>query len=119
MSLGLVCDFCSTRIARNGCPKNSETALDSRVRIGAGTGGADHPFGGGRVYTAGQAKRGAEVYAAECASGHGSDLSGGESAPPLAGADFLGNWTVRRWASSLTARRNPCSPKEKRTGEAD
>jgi quinoprotein glucose dehydrogenase len=45
------------------------------------------------VYTAEQAKRGAEVYAAECASCHASDLSGGESAPPLAGAGFLANWT--------------------------
>ena len=45
------------------------------------------------VYTAEQAKRGAGVYAAECASCHASDLSGGESAPPLAGAGFLANWT--------------------------
>ena len=45
------------------------------------------------VYTTAQAKRGAEVYANECASCHGSDLTGGESAPPLAGAGFLSNWT--------------------------
>jgi mono/diheme cytochrome c family protein len=45
------------------------------------------------VYTADQAKRGAEVYAVECASCHGSGLNGGESAPPLAGAEFLSNWT--------------------------
>ena len=45
------------------------------------------------VYTAEQAKRGHELYAKECASCHGADLTGGESAPPLAGAGFLSNWT--------------------------
>ena len=45
------------------------------------------------VYTAEQAKRGQSVYAKECASCHGADLTGGESAPPLAGAGFLSNWT--------------------------
>jgi mono/diheme cytochrome c family protein len=45
------------------------------------------------VYTAAQAKRGQELYAQECASCHGSDLTGGESAPPLDGAGFLSNWT--------------------------
>ena len=45
------------------------------------------------VFTADQAKRGQEVYAKECASCHGSDLTGGESAPPLAGPGFLSNWT--------------------------
>jgi mono/diheme cytochrome c family protein len=46
------------------------------------------------VYTADQAKRGHEVYAKECASCHGSDLTGGESAPALAGPGFLSNWTT-------------------------
>ena len=46
------------------------------------------------VYTADQAKRGQEVYGKECASCHGTDLTGGESAPPLAGAGFLSNWTT-------------------------
>ena len=46
------------------------------------------------VFTAAQAKRGQEVYAAECASCHGSDLTGGESAPALAGPGFLSNWTT-------------------------
>jgi S-disulfanyl-L-cysteine oxidoreductase SoxD len=45
------------------------------------------------VYTTAQAKRGQDLYAKECASCHGSDLTGGESAPPLAGAGFLSNWT--------------------------
>jgi mono/diheme cytochrome c family protein len=45
------------------------------------------------VYSEDQSKRGQQVYAKECASCHASDLSGGESAPPLAGAGFLSNWT--------------------------
>jgi mono/diheme cytochrome c family protein len=45
------------------------------------------------VYSAEQAKRGQDVYGKECASCHGSDLTGGESAPALAGAGFLSNWT--------------------------
>jgi mono/diheme cytochrome c family protein len=46
------------------------------------------------VYTADQAKRGSQVYAEECASCHGPELTGGESAPPLVGAGFLSNWTT-------------------------
>jgi len=44
------------------------------------------------VYTNEQLKRGQEVYAKQCASCHSPDLSGGESAPPLAGAEFLSDW---------------------------
>jgi mono/diheme cytochrome c family protein len=44
------------------------------------------------VYTVEQARRGEAAYARECASCHGTALSGGESAPPLAGGDFLSNW---------------------------
>jgi len=44
------------------------------------------------VYTADQAKRGQALYVTNCASCHGSELTGGESAPPLAGGDFTANW---------------------------
>jgi mono/diheme cytochrome c family protein len=44
------------------------------------------------VYSADQAKRGQERYNAQCASCHGQALEGGESAPPLAGGEFLSNW---------------------------
>jgi len=44
------------------------------------------------VYTEDQAKRGEGVYAKECASCHGSELTGGESAPALAGDSFFANW---------------------------
>ncbi len=44
------------------------------------------------VYTNDQAKRGQQLYAQYCGSCHGDTLGGGESAPPLAGAEFLSNW---------------------------
>ena len=44
------------------------------------------------VYTAEQAKRGADLYSNECASCHGLALNGGEMAPPLTGGEFLSNW---------------------------
>jgi S-disulfanyl-L-cysteine oxidoreductase SoxD len=45
------------------------------------------------VYTAEQAKRGAMLYADNCATCHGLALTGGESAPPLTGGEFLSNWS--------------------------
>jgi quinoprotein glucose dehydrogenase len=45
------------------------------------------------VYTAEQAKRGAALYANNCASCHGLALTGGESAPPLTGGEFMSNWS--------------------------
>lgn len=44
------------------------------------------------VYTGDQAKRGQPIYVEKCASCHSSDLSGGESAPPLTGGQFMSNW---------------------------
>jgi S-disulfanyl-L-cysteine oxidoreductase SoxD len=44
------------------------------------------------VYTSEQASRGSALYANNCASCHGSALTGGESAPPLTGGDFFSNW---------------------------
>ncbi len=44
------------------------------------------------VYSDDQAKRGEPIYAKECASCHGTELTGGESAPPLAGDAFFSNW---------------------------
>ncbi len=44
------------------------------------------------VYTSDQAQRGGAVYAQQCASCHGSELRGGESAPALVGGEFLSNW---------------------------
>ena len=44
------------------------------------------------VYTEQQASRGQTLYSQECASCHGAALDGSGQAPPLAGADFKGNW---------------------------
>jgi len=44
------------------------------------------------VYTPEQAKRGSPLYQQKCASCHGDKMTGGESAPPLAGGQFLSNW---------------------------
>ena len=44
------------------------------------------------VYSDEQARRGDELYHLRCASCHGDKLTGGESAPPLAGGQFLSNW---------------------------
>jgi S-disulfanyl-L-cysteine oxidoreductase SoxD len=44
------------------------------------------------IYTEEQAKRGEALYAQECASCHGGELTGGEMAPPLAGGEFLAGW---------------------------
>ena len=46
------------------------------------------------VYTAEQARRGQARYTEICASCHGETLAGGESAPPLAGGEFLSNWNT-------------------------
>jgi mono/diheme cytochrome c family protein len=46
----------------------------------------------GGAYTEEQSKRGEEVYRQECASCHGPQLTGGEEAKPLTGADFTSNW---------------------------
>ena len=46
------------------------------------------------VYSAEQASRGKTRYAERCASCHGDSLAGGESAPPLAGGEFLANWNT-------------------------
>ena len=44
------------------------------------------------VYTQAQADRGRKQYGSACAACHGQELSGGETAPPLAGSDFMSNW---------------------------
>ena len=44
------------------------------------------------VYTAGQARRGAEAYERSCAECHGADLGGGDMAPGLVGVEFVYNW---------------------------
>ncbi len=47
------------------------------------------------IYTVEQAERGKPLYAEQCASCHGDNLEGSGPMPPLAGADFLTNWSVK------------------------
>src|SRR6266511_97521 len=44
------------------------------------------------VYSDAQDTRGKGLYAENCASCHGGELTGGEMAPPLAGGEFLAGW---------------------------
>ena len=44
------------------------------------------------VFTDAQARRGETVYADQCESCHGPDLTGGEFAPAVTGKDFNANW---------------------------
>jgi S-disulfanyl-L-cysteine oxidoreductase SoxD len=45
------------------------------------------------IYTAEQAKRGDTLYKEQCATCHGDNLEGSGPMPPLAGKDFLTNWS--------------------------
>src|SRR5258705_8843521 len=44
------------------------------------------------AFTKEQAKRGEGLYAQNCSSCHGPDLSGNDEAAPLTGSAFLANW---------------------------
>jgi mono/diheme cytochrome c family protein len=46
------------------------------------------------VYSAGQAGRGQQIYQTQCAGCHGKAMEG-TSGPPLAGENFLSNWSAR------------------------
>jgi len=50
------------------------------------------------VYTAEQAKRGADLYRKQCASCHGEALEGKGQTPPLAGDDFTSTWNGQKLA---------------------
>jgi mono/diheme cytochrome c family protein len=66
-----ICALCSSLTAQS--PQSSRSIWDG-------------------VYSDEQAKRGRPLYDDHCASCHGAALEGGESAPALAGGDFLSGW---------------------------
>ena len=53
---------------------------------------ANKPASAG-VYTAQQAERGKSLYQSKCAMCHSDDLTGGGTAPSLAGDDFIAGWS--------------------------
>jgi mono/diheme cytochrome c family protein len=64
------------------------------VLVGIGVRAQDQPSRSvwDGVFTAEQAERGSGIYRRACASCHGDELTGGESAPALVGGAFLANW---------------------------
>lgn len=64
------------------------TTTTATATTTAGSGGTTNDG----VFTDEQAKRGEGLYQSECASCHGPEMSGGEMAPPLTGAEFVANW---------------------------
>lgn len=54
------------------------------------------------VYTAVQAARGQAQFTAHCASCHGEDMAGADSAPALSGSTFNGNWKGQTAAALAT-----------------
>ena len=63
------------------------------VSVSAGVQAAQARSANDGVYSAEQAKRGEAVYKEQCATCHGDNLEGSGPMPPLAGKDFLTNWS--------------------------
>lgn len=81
------------RVSSRGAARRLAVALLSAALATAAAAAA----GQGRtvwdgVYTADQARRGAEVYERSCAECHGAELGGGNMAPGLVGVEFVYNW---------------------------
>ena len=62
------------------------------------------------VYTADQATQGAQIYATRCATCHGDNLQGMESAPSLAGANFKKSWETQPLATLANRIRTTMPP---------
>jgi mono/diheme cytochrome c family protein len=54
------------------------------------------------VFSADQASQGKTVFDNKCAICHGAEMSGGEMAPPLAGAAFVANWSGQTLSDLFT-----------------
>jgi mono/diheme cytochrome c family protein len=63
------------------------------VSVAAGLGAQETRSVNDGVYTADQAKKGEALYKEQCSACHGDNLEGSGPMPPLAGKDFLANWT--------------------------
>jgi|SRR5688572_24579943 len=63
------------------------------VSVSVGVDAAQARSANDGVYTAEQATRGEALYKEQCATCHGDNLEGSGPMPPLAGKDFLTNWS--------------------------
>ena len=71
--------------------------LSAAVLFSAAGAGQPRPLASG-VYSAAQAARGEQIYRAQCGNCHGAAMDGAVG-PPLAGQDFLANWSGRPLAN--------------------
>lgn len=71
------------------------------------------------TYTEQQAAAGQAAYAQRCAACHGSTLSGGGEAPPLAGSAFMGNWGPLTTQELFTRTRDSMPPENPNGLSAD
>lgn len=65
------------------------------------------------IYSTAQAMRGQSVYGAKCSACHGTELGGGDHAPPLKGRRFWNEWdqeTVRTLYSRIISTMPPSDP---------
>lgn len=65
------------------------------------------------LFSADQAKHGQNIFEEKCGACHGSDLEGGQEAPPLKGAPFWAEWdqqTARALYSRIISSMPPDSP---------
>ncbi len=76
-------------------------AAAAALSLGAGA-HAQAPAGKTPSFTAAQAKRGADIYAANCAMCHGDNLDDGQFAPPLKGPAHATYWQGKTAADLLT-----------------
>ena len=97
--------------------------LLTAVTLAAATAFAQGQTTNDGVGTAAQVKRGADVYATQCAACHDAQLAGSGTAPALAGTDFSANWkdeTVRSLFERIRATMpadNPGSLKRDQTAD--
>jgi S-disulfanyl-L-cysteine oxidoreductase SoxD len=92
----VACGALGGSILRAQQPPTSTTTAQpptTTTTTATGTSGSSEPktiWSG--VYSEAQAKRGADVYGNQCASCHGPDLAGLDTAPALSGSDFNADW---------------------------
>jgi S-disulfanyl-L-cysteine oxidoreductase SoxD len=75
------------------CASYSGIAAQPRLRLAQETPAPESLTVWDGVFTQKQADRGKELYTTHCSECHLATLAGSDMTPPLAGNDFLSNWT--------------------------